>query len=77
MMPLMSPRWIRLRRMSASVAAEQHAVGQDDRALAGALERLDQVQQEGVVAVLGRRDAVLEAAELVVGRVEAAGPRPW
>ena len=44
-------------------AAEQHAVRQNDRALAGALERGEDVQQEGVVAVLGRRDAVLEAAD--------------
>ena len=61
--------------MSASLLPRNSTpCGQDDRALARALERLDQVQQEGVVAVLGRRDAVLEAAELVVGRVEAAGP---
>ena len=56
-------------------AAEQHAVGQNDRAFAGALERSEDVQQEGIVAVLRRRDAELEAAVLVVGRVEAVAPR--
>ena len=55
-------------------APEQHAVRQNDRALAGALERGEDVQQEGVVAVLGRRDAVVEAAEQVVGRVETVAP---
>ena len=39
-----------------------------------ALERRDQVQQECVIAVLLRRDAVNEAPELVVVRVEPAGP---
>ena len=59
-----------------AVAAEEHAVGQDDGALAAAgLERLDEVQEEGVVAVSGGRDAVLETPELVVGGVEAVGPR--
>ena len=56
-------------------AAEQHAVRQDDRALAGALEAGEDVEQKGVVAVLRRRDAELEALELVVGRVEAVAPR--
>ena len=66
---------------------------QDDRRLAGALERLEDVQQEGVVAVLLRRPAELEAAVLVlqavaprldrerrVGDDEVEGPqlrRPW
>ena len=74
-MPLMKP-WLddALADGGLGAAAEQHAVGVDDRALAGALEAGQDVQQEGVVAVLGRRDAVLEAAEVVVGRVEAAGP---
>ena len=48
------------------VAAEQHAVRQDDRRLAGALERLEDVQQEGVVAVLLGRRAELEAAVVVL-----------
>ena len=55
-------------------AAEQHTVGQDHRALAGAVERGQHMQQKGVVAVLGRRQAEGEAAILVVGRVEAVGP---
>ena len=76
-MPLTRPRRTRLRRdVGLAVAAEEHAVGQDDGALAAAgLERLDKVQEEGVVAVPGGRDAVLEAPELVVGGVEAVGPR--
>jgi len=49
-------------------------VGQNDRALALALERLDEVQQKGVIAVLGGRDAVLETVELVVGGVEPVRP---
>ena len=56
------------------VAAEQHPVGQDDGALAPALERGDQVQEKGVVAVFGRGEAVLEAPVLIVGRIEAVGP---
>ena len=57
------------------VAAEQHAVRQDARALAGALERADDVQQIGVVALLGRRHAeMLEAFKFIVGRVNAGAP---
>ena len=53
------------------VAPEEHAVRQDARALAGALERADDVQQIGVIALLGGRHAeVLEALVGVVG----AGP---
>ena len=54
------------------VAAEEDAVRQDDRRLAGALERLQHVQQEGVVAVLLRRASELEAAVLVL---QAVAPR--
>ena len=57
------------------VATKEDAVGQDDRALSSALQRRDQMQEECVVAVLGRRDAVGEAPVPVVGRIEAAGPR--
>ena len=39
------------------IAAEQHAVRQDAGAFAGALERADDVQQVGVVALLGGRRA--------------------
>ena len=46
------------------IAPEQHAVRQDARALAGALERADDVQQVGVVALLGgRRAEGLEALD--------------
>ena len=55
------------RRLGA--APEQYAVGVNHRALAGALEAREDVQQEGVVAVLLGRDAVLEAAIEIVGRV--------
>ena len=55
MTPLISPR---LTRFAADgglgVAAEEHAVGEDDGAPAGALERVDDVEEEGVVAVLRR-----------------------
>ena len=45
------------------------------RAFAAALERADDVQQVGVVALLGGRHAVvLEALVGVVGRVEAGAP---
>ena len=54
------------------VAAEQHAVRQDAGALAGALERADDVQQVGVVALLGgRRAEGLEA--LVADRAAGRG----
>ena len=39
------------------IAAEQDAVRQDARALPGALERADDMQQVGVVALLARRHA--------------------
>ena len=57
-----------------TVSAEEHAVRHDDRALAGTPERRDEVQQVGVISVLGRRLAVVEAAVFVVGRVEAVRP---
>ena len=57
------------------VAAEQHAVRQDARAFAGALERADDVQQVGVVALLGgRRAEGLEALVGIVERIEAGAP---
>ena len=57
------------------VAAKQHAVRQDARALAIALERTHDVQQVGVVALLGGRcTVVLKAFVWVVRRVEAGGP---
>ena len=60
--------------VSFGVATEQYAVRQNDSAFAGALERLDDVEQEGVVAVLGRRHAKLKAVELVVLRIESVAP---
>ena len=55
------------------IAAEQHAVRQDARALAGALQRADDVQQVGVVALLGgRRAEGLEALD----RDRCSGSRP-
>ena len=57
-----------------SAAAEQHAVRQDHRAAAGALQARQDVQQEGVVAVLRRRHAVGKAFVQVVARVQPAGP---
>ena len=57
------------------IAAEQHAVREDARAFAGALERAEDVQQVGVVALLAGRDAVvLEALPGVVLGIEAGAP---
>ena len=41
-------------------------MGKDDGALALALQRGKQVQQESIVAILGRRYTVFESAELIV-----------
>jgi hypothetical protein len=50
-------------------------VRQDARALAGALERADEVQQGGIVALPGgRRAEGLEALEGVVQRIDAVTP---
>ena len=38
------------------------------------LSEAHKVQEEGVISVLVRRDAVFEALVLVVGRIEPAGP---
>src|SRR5690554_704736 len=56
------------------VATEEHTVGQDHRALAGAFQAFDDVQQKGVVAVFLRRNAPHKAVERVFFRVEATGP---
>src|SRR5258708_10311814 len=57
------------------VTAEQHTVRQNARALAGTLERADDVQQVGVVALsCGWRAEGLEAIEGVVQRIEAGAP---
>ena len=62
------------------IAPEQHAVGEVDGGLPGALEAGEHVEQEGEVAILLRRDAELEAMKLVVIRVEPVAPgleREW
>src|SRR5690606_9435741 len=61
------------------VAAEKDAVGQDAGGLGGALHRADDVEQIGVVALLGGRHAPGEALERIalaaVAEGEAGGPR--
>ena len=57
------------------IAAKQNAVREDARAFAGALERAEDVQQVGVIALLAGRDAVvLEALPGVVLGIEAGAP---
>ena len=58
-------------------APEQHAVRENDRALARALEAGEDVQQEGVVAVLLRRDAEREAADTGRWPGRSRCSRPW
>ena len=61
--------------LGLDIAAEQDAVRQDAGALAGAFERADDVQQVGVVALLGGRCAEgLKAIVGVVQRIEARAP---
>ena len=63
------------------IAPEEDAVGQNASALAGALERADDVQQVGVVALLGgRRAEGLETVVRIVLQVDAGAPalvRKW
>ena len=56
------------------IAAEEHAVGQDAGGFARALHRADDVEQVGVVALLGRRLAPGEALEGVIRRGEPVRP---
>ena len=57
------------------IAAEQHAMRQNARSFAGALERADDVQQVGVVALLaGRHAEGLETLVSVVERIESGAP---
>ena len=57
------------------IAAEEHAVRQDARAFAGALERAHDMQQVGIIALFGGRHAKgLEALVGIVERVEAGAP---
>ncbi len=60
--------------VALAVTTEEDPVRHDDRTLAGAVEGRDEVQQEGIVSVLGRRDAVLEATEFLMGRIKAVRP---
>jgi hypothetical protein len=60
------------RMVGLGIAAEQHAVGQITAPLPVLLSEASGCGAEGVVAVLLGRDAVLEAAELIVGRFT-----PW
>ena len=54
--------------------AKQHAVGQNAGAFACALERADDVQQIGVIALLRRRLAPLKALEGIDGRRQPGSP---
>ena len=56
------------------VAAEQHTVRQDDRSFALALKRCDEVQEEGVVTILGRGNAERKASVLIVRGIQPIGP---
>ena len=57
------------------IAAEQHAVRQDDGALAGGgLHAADDVQQIGVIALLGRRGAPNKTLMGVIGGDQAGRP---
>ena len=61
--------------VALGVATEQNAVRQDARAFAGALERANDVQQVGVVALLaGRRSERLESLVGVLKRTDAGAP---
>ena len=55
-------------------ATKEHAMRENDRAFAGALEASEDVQQKGVVAVLHGRNAELKSMELVLGRIESVAP---
>src|SRR5207245_1157397 len=58
-----------------SIAAKQNAMRQDARPFAGASERADDVQQVGVVALLGRRSSErLKSLMGIVKRVDAGAP---
>ena len=57
------------------VATKEHTVRQNARALAGAFERTDNVQQERVVALFGRRYAPRKTLPRVALRREPNAPR--
>jgi hypothetical protein len=61
--------------LSFSIAAKKNAMRQDARAFAGAAERADDMQEVGVIALLGRRRAEgLESLIRVIGSIYAGAP---
>ena len=59
---------------SLGISPEENAVGENAGTLAAALHGADDVEQEGVVALLGGRLAPLEALVGIMGRRETGGP---
>jgi hypothetical protein len=57
------------------IAAKQHPVGQNHRRLARTLQRLEDVQQKGIVAVFIRRCPILKPLELVRLDADPIAPR--
>ena len=57
------------------IAAKQHPVGQNHRRLARTLQRFEDVQQKGIVAVFIRRCAVLKPLEGVFRHIHPIAPR--
>ena len=58
----------------APVKISARAVRQNDRALAPAFERRDEVQEEGIVPIFQRWDTVGETPEFVVSHIETIRP---
>ena len=58
----------------APVKISARAVRQNDRALAPALERRDEVQEEGIVPIFQRWDTVGETPKFVVSQIETIRP---
>ncbi|OQB36471.1 MAG: hypothetical protein BWY09_01923 [Candidatus Hydrogenedentes bacterium ADurb.Bin179] len=56
-------------------ATEQYPVGMNHGAFAGTLQAGENMEQEGIIAVLGGRDTERKASVNVVGGVEPAAPR--
>ncbi len=56
------------------ITAKEHAVRQNNRAFAVALERGEDVEQKSVIAILLRRDAEGKTVVKVIGRIEAVAP---
>jgi hypothetical protein len=57
-----------------SATTKQHTMRQDARAFAGALERAEDMQKVGVIALLAGRDAVGETLPGVALGIEASAP---